>query len=122
MIKGWLTQIVSKLRELAPEECDKLAFPIGLEVDSSGENSGWVVRLDEKKIDLRSKKEDEAKITFYVNQNTLRALSINLRSKYWREAFEAKNITANVTDASQQKKLEALVKAVEKKEAAAAKP
>lgn len=121
MIKGWLTQIVSKLRELAPEECDALDFPIGLEVDSSGENSGWVLRLDQKKIETRSKKEDEAKITFYVNQNYLRALSINLRTKYWREAFEAKNITANVTDAAQQKKLEALVKAVEKKEAAAAK-
>jgi hypothetical protein len=122
MIKGWLTQIITKLRELAPDECGKLDFPIGLEVDSSGENSGWVVRLDEKKIDMRSKKEDDAKVTFYVNQNYLRALSINLRTKYWREAFEAKNITANVGDAGQKKKLETLVKAVEKKEAEAAKP
>jgi len=123
MIKGWLTQIVAKLRELAPDECGKLDFPIGLEVDSSGDNSGWVVRVDEKRIETRSKKEDEAKVTFYVNQNYLRALSINLRTKYWREAFDARNITANVGDAGQKKKLEGLVKAIEKKEAeSAAKP
>jgi hypothetical protein len=120
MIKGWLSQIAAKLRELAPDECKKITFPVGIEVDSSGENSGWVLHLDQGKVDTRSKEKDEAKITFYVAQNYLRALSINLRSKYWREAFEAKNVTMNSEDAAQLKKLDALVKTVEKKEAAAA--
>lgn len=118
MIKGWLSQIVSKLRELAPEECKKVASSIGVEVDSGGENSGWVVHLAEGRIDPRSKRKDEARVTFYLSQNYLRALSINLRSKYWREAFEAKNVTFNAQEPALVKSLGALVKAVEKKETA----
>jgi hypothetical protein len=121
MIKGWLSQILTKLRELAPDECKKISFPVGVEVDSSGENSGWILFLDQAKVALRSKEKDEAKVIFYVGQNYLRALSINLRSRYWHEAFDAKNVTATLGDASQAKKLEALAQAVEKAEAAAAK-
>jgi hypothetical protein len=116
MIKGWLSQIAAKLRELAGEECRRIDFPIGVEVDAGNEAVGWVLRLDQNKVTARSKA-DEAKITFYVPQNHLRALSINLRTKYWREAFAAGNVKIHAEDGSLAEKLQPLVQAVEKREA-----
>jgi hypothetical protein len=114
MIKGWLSQIVSRLNNLCPAECKAIDFPVAVEVAGS-ENTGWVLFLQPGKVANRAK--EEVRVTFFVPQDKLRALSMNLRFKVWKEAFEAGTIQANSEDASQWKKLQSLAEALRKKEA-----
>jgi hypothetical protein len=115
MVKGWLTQIVRKIRETAPKEAKAADFPLGVEV-TGNDPSRWVVTLHDGKIETRTK--EEVKTTLFVGQNHLRALSMHLRHKYWKEAFEAQNLRAHSEDEKQLKKLKALAAAAEKAEAA----
>ncbi|HLG42522.1 MAG TPA: hypothetical protein VI643_04085 [Planctomycetota bacterium] len=119
MVKSWLTQIVRKIREVAPKETKAAAFPVGVEV-TGNDASRWVVTLDDGKVESRTK--EDVKLTIFVPQPHVRALSMHLRYKYWKEAFDAQNLRVHSEDAGQLKRLKALASAVEKAEAESATP
>lgn len=115
MVKSWLTQIVRRLRELAPKECKAVDFPLGVEV-TGPEASRWVVTLSDGRVDTKSK--DPVQVTLLVPQSRLRVLALKMRFRPWKEAFENRDLQLESEDPKLLQKLKPVAKAVENAEAA----
>lgn len=106
MVKSWLTQILRRLREVAPKECRAVDFPIGVEV-TGRDASRWVVSLADGRVDTRARQ--EVKLKLLVPQSRLRLLAMKQSYRVWKEAFETGGVTLETEDEKLLEKLRPLV-------------
>lgn len=110
MIKGWLSRIVTRLRNQHASECKAIDIPLGVEV-SGQENSRWVVRLDTGRIDMNPK--EPPAVNFLVSEQRLRILAMNARWKVWKESYEDGSVKIESADGAPLEKLKLLAAALE---------
>lgn len=110
MVKSWLTVLLRKMLEKAPEACRGVDFPVALQVTGT-EPSRWVLSLATGEIDTRT--DAEAKATVFVDMNTLNAAARLPRLQPFEQAAQRQTFRVEA-EPDQLKKLEALYRALKK--------